>query len=89
MPGSRLGGHSSDALDCCQKKLTVILLGMIRFSRMTVAGGRPLAAWNDGGAAPLICFFLFVPHPQKPLTRPNSRSTLNFDRSLRNAQQLK
>jgi Sec-independent protein secretion pathway component TatC len=32
-----------------------------------------------------FAFFLFVPHPLKPFTRLNNRSTLNFALSLQNA----
>ena len=31
-----------------------------------------------------FAFFLFVSYYQKPFTRPNNRSTLNFDHSLQN-----
>ena len=31
-----------------------------------------------------LAFFLFVSHPQRPFTRPNDPSTLNFDHSLQN-----
>jgi hypothetical protein len=31
-----------------------------------------------------FAFFLFVPHPQKPFSGPNSYSTLNFALSLQN-----
>jgi hypothetical protein len=53
-------------------------------------GGAPLTWQESRGAAPFgfkgagfeSAFFLFVLHPQKPFTRPNNRSTANFDRSL-------
>jgi hypothetical protein len=36
----------------------------------------------DLGVAFDFAFFLSVSHPEKPFNRPNSRSTLFFDRSL-------
>jgi len=61
----------------------------LHFSRRVARATNPevtlgaLPSVLEGGAF-FSAFFLSVSHPQKPFTRPNNRSPLNFDHSLQN-----